>query len=103
ADLEAFVTACRSLGYGHPDLTAHAAQVRDWYTSEDGLALPALDADCVALQSASHLVDDALAQQSEQVRLLSAAWQGGGAGAAQEFLRRHGDASTRVAVAVRAA
>jgi hypothetical protein len=31
-----YVWACRELGYQHPDLTMHAAQIRDWYAQEDG-------------------------------------------------------------------
>ncbi|MGV0851738.1 hypothetical protein [Mycolicibacterium phlei] len=103
ADIETYVLACRALGYTHPDLTAHAGQVRDWYTSEEGLQLSALDADSRALQSVSQMTEDALGRQEEQLRALPAVWQGGGAGAAEEFLRRHGEASTRVAAAVRSA
>jgi hypothetical protein len=39
------------LGYANPDLTLHASQVSDWYGSEDGLDLRALDADCGALEA----------------------------------------------------
>ena len=47
---QTYVWACHLLGYQNPDLTLHAAQVRDWYGSEDGLDLRALDADCAALR-----------------------------------------------------
>ncbi|KXW60027.1 hypothetical protein MPHL43070_25885, partial [Mycolicibacterium phlei DSM 43070] len=103
ADIEGYVLACRALGYTHPELTAHAGQVRDWYTSEDGLRLSALESDCAALQSVSQVVEDVLVQQQEQLRALSGAWQGGGAAAAREFLQRHGQAATRVAASVRSA
>ena len=36
-DIGEYVRACQQLGYHHPDLTADRAQVRDWYTGEDGL------------------------------------------------------------------
>jgi uncharacterized protein YukE len=103
ADLQSFVSACHALGYQHPDLTAHAAQVSDWYASEDGMNLHALDADCSALQAASAATGEALAQQDGQRATLAAAWQGGGAHASQEFLRRHGEASAHAAAAVRSA
>ena len=48
-----YVWACHLLGYQNPDLTLHAAQVRDWYSSEDGLDLRALDADRAALDAAA--------------------------------------------------
>ncbi|MBZ4571421.1 hypothetical protein GBO17_23490, partial [Mycobacterium avium subsp. hominissuis] len=43
---QTYVQACHALGYQHPDLTAHPAQVREWYAGEDGLDLRALDRDC---------------------------------------------------------
>ena len=54
-----YVWACRQLGYQHPDLTAHPAQIRDWYGHDDGLDLVALDADCAALSAAAAAADDA--------------------------------------------
>ena len=48
--VQTYVSACHQLGYQNPDLTLHAAQVRDWYATEDGLDLPALNADCAALE-----------------------------------------------------
>lgn len=48
-----YVWACHLLGYKDPDLTLHASQVRDWYGSEDGMDLCALDADCEALRAAA--------------------------------------------------
>ena len=50
--------ACHLLGFQDSDLTLHAAQVRDWYGSEDGIDLPALDADCEALRAAGELPGD---------------------------------------------
>ena len=68
------------LGYANPDLTLHASQVRDWYGSEDGLDLRALDADCAALESAVAATEDALARQDDQLGALSAVWQGRSSG-----------------------
>ena len=95
--------ACQLLGYQHPDLTLHASQVHDWYGSEDGLDLRALDADRAALEAAVAATQDALARQDDQLAELSTAWQGRGAESSQEFLRRHVEASATVAAAVRTA
>lgn len=100
-NIQTYVWACRMLGYANPDLTVHAAQVSDWYGSEDGLDLRALDADCAALEAAFSTTEDALARQEEQLGALSAAWQGGSADLSQAFLRRHGEASAAAAAAVR--
>lgn len=100
-NVQTYVWACRMLGYANPDLTLHASQIRDWYGSEDGLDLRALDADCAALQTAAAAAQDALMRQDEGVGAVSAAWQGGTAEVSRAFLRRHGDASAAAAAAVR--
>jgi hypothetical protein len=100
-NIQTYVWACHVLGYANPDLTLHASQVRDWYGSEDGLDLRALDADCAALEAAVAATEDALARQDEGAGALSAAWQGDGANASRGFLRRHGEASAAAAAAVR--
>jgi hypothetical protein len=92
----AYVRACHELGYQHPDLTTHAAQMRDWYAQEDGLDLRALNADCAALAAAATAADDALGRQATLMVELAGAWSGGGADAAREFLRRHGQAAATV-------
>lgn len=103
ADLASYVSASQALGYRHPDLTEHPAQVRDWYASEDGMSLTALESDCAALQTVSVMAEEALAAQDAQRLLLATAWQGGGAQASGEFLRRHSDACGDAAAAVRTA
>jgi uncharacterized protein YukE len=100
-NIQTYVWACHGLGYADPDLTMHASQVRDWYSSEDGLDLRALDGDCAALEAAVAATEDALARQDDQLGELSAAWQGDGADRSREFLRRHGEASTAAAAALR--
>jgi uncharacterized protein YukE len=100
-NIQTYVWACHMLGYASPDLTLHAAQVYDWYGSEDGLDLRALDADCAALEAAVAAAEDALARQDDQLGALSAAWQGAGADLSHAFLRRHGEASAAAAAAVR--
>lgn len=103
ADIEQYVRACQALGYQHPDLTAHPAQVRDRYANEEGMDLTALDTDCVALRAAETAVGDALARQEDQLGRLMTAWQGAGANSSREFLRRHSEASALAAAAVRTA
>lgn len=102
-DVEEYVTACQRLGYQHPDLTAHASQVRDWYASEDGLDLRALDADCAALSAVASAAEDAARMQTDLVAELSAAWTGRGAAAAHEFTWRSSQAASAVGAGVRAA
>jgi hypothetical protein len=91
-----YVLACRQLGYQHPDLTMHAAQVRDWYANDDGLDLGALDADCDALAAAAVAADDAVRRHGELAAELAGAWSGGGAASAREFLLRHGQSAVAV-------
>ncbi|MED5812641.1 hypothetical protein VST63_09725 [Mycolicibacterium sp. 050232] len=101
--LAEFVWACALLGYQHPDLTLHAGQVHDWYATEDGLDLRMLDADCAALTAAAGAAEQALRLHDEQLTALEQAWQGRGARAAREFLRRHGGAAGQAGAAVRGA
>ncbi|HEV7854176.1 MAG TPA: hypothetical protein VGP27_22880, partial [Mycobacterium sp.] len=96
-----YVWACHLLGYQNPDLTLHTAQVRDWYGSEDGLDLRALDADRAALDAVAAAADSARQLQEQQVGALAGAWQGRGGDASREFLLRHGAASAAAASAVR--
>jgi hypothetical protein len=98
-----YVWACHLLGYKDPDLTLHASQVRDWYGSEDGMDLCALDADCEALRAAATAAEGVLARQEAQLVFMPVVWRGTGAAASREFLRRHGEASADVVNAVRAA
>ncbi|ORW12100.1 hypothetical protein [Mycobacterium kyorinense] len=100
---QTYVTACRAVGYRHPDLTAHDRQVLDWYETEDGLDLHVLDDDCAALWAAVSTTEEALARQREQIGELAAAWRGAGADAAMQFLQRHCDAASMLAARVRAA
>jgi hypothetical protein len=96
-----YVWACHLLGYQNADLTLHPAQVRDWYSSEDGLDLRALDADLAALDAAASAAEGARQLQERQLGALSGAWQGRGGDATHEFLVRHGGASSAAASAVR--
>ena len=91
-DLQRYVWACHLLGYQHPDLTVHGAQLRDWYGSEDGMDLGALHGDCLGLEAAVRSTQDALGVQDRQLSALEAEWQGAGADASRDFLRRHGEA-----------
>ncbi len=102
-NVQNYVWACHLLGYQHPDLTLHGTQVRDGYGTEDGLDLRALDADCAALEAAVAATQDAVTRQEDQLAAVSTAWQGRGAEAAREFLRRHGQASAAASAALRTA
>ena len=92
---QTYVQACHTLGYQHPDLTAHPAQIREWYASEDGLDLRALDRDCAELRAAGVVVAEALRMQRTQVAELAAAWTGPGGAAAVQLLQRHCDPGGR--------
>ncbi len=100
---QAYVRACHALGYDHPELTVRPNQLLDWYDSEDGLDLLALDRDCAQLRAASSAVTEALRMQRAQVDELAAAWTGPGAEAAARFLQRHCDAGAAAATELRAA
>lgn len=101
--LQDYVRACGQLGYQHPDLTRHAYQLEEWYGSEDGLDLRALDADCTALRTAAAMTHEALSLQDQHRTVLAGAWQGLGATTSLEVLRRHGTASVAAADGLRAA
>uniref|UniRef100_UPI0019168329 hypothetical protein n=1 Tax=Mycobacterium intracellulare TaxID=1767 RepID=UPI0019168329 len=100
---QTYVLASHALGYQHPDLTAHPAQIREWYASEDGLDLRALDRDCAELRAAGVVAAEALRMQRAQVAELAAAWQGAGGDAAAQLLQRHCDSADAVVGELRAA
>lgn len=100
---EAYVRACHALGYQHAGLTAHPAQIRDWYDGEEGLDLRALDRDCAELRAAGAAVIEAVGIQRAQIARLAGAWIGAGGDSAVRFLERHCDAASAVASEVRAA
>jgi hypothetical protein len=100
---QTYVQACHVLGYQHPDLTAHAAQVQDWYDTETGLDLRVLDDDSAAIRAAVNTIDEALWLQRGQLTEIAAAWTGSGADSATQFLQRHCDTAAEVAVHVRVA
>ncbi|MBJ7337273.1 hypothetical protein [Mycolicibacterium sp.] len=103
ADVEEYVAACRRLGYAHRDLTMHPTQVRDWYGSEEGLDLRAVDADAGALSAAASAAQDAARTQTKLAADLSAAWSGAGAASAHQFIWRSCQAATDMSVALRTA
>lgn len=101
--VQGYVWACHQLGFAHQDLTLNPSQVGDWYGTEEGMDLAALQRGCLALEAAVRSSQDALALQERQLVRLPAVWQGVGGQAARDFLRRHGDASVGVAAAVQTA
>ena len=100
---QTYVDACHQLGYQQPDLTAHTAQVWDWYDAEAGLDLRILDDDTGALRAAVNAIEEALWVQRTQVTELAAVWGGSGADTATRFLQRHCDVAAEVAAHVGAA
>ncbi|MEM6104712.1 hypothetical protein AAHS21_00405 [Mycobacterium sp. 050272] len=100
---QAYVRACQTMGYEHPDLTSQPSQIRDWFDSEDGLDLRVLDRDCAALRAAGAAALEGLRIQQDQVAELVAAWTGAGSDVAVAFLQSHCDAANVVATEVRAA
>ncbi|OBF10456.1 hypothetical protein A5730_07110 [Mycobacterium sp. ACS4054] len=100
---QTYVRACHALGYQHPDLTAQPSQIRDWYDTEDGLDLRALDRDCAELRAAADAVSEALRMQRAQVAELAGAWTGPAGDAAVRFVEHHCDTAGVVATELRAA
>lgn len=100
---QTYVRASQVVGYRHPELTAHPTQIHDWYDSEDGLDLHALDADCARLRAADAMLTEALREQRAQVTALATAWTGPGADAAVAFMQRHCDTAGALITEIRAA
>lgn len=98
-----YVAACHAAGYRHPDLTAHAAQIFEWYGGDDGLNLAVLDADCAALRAASAAADQAVRVSRDGLATASVAWAGESGSVADEFIQRHCAAGAAVADSLRAA
>lgn len=103
SNTQTYVSACRAVGYQDPDLTAHGAQILDWYGSEDGLDLHALDTDRAALTAAADAADEALAVQRDGLGVLTAAWDGATGSQAADFIGRHSTAAVAVVNALRIA
>ena len=103
ANTQAYVTACHAVGYQHPDLTAHGAQILDRYGEQDGLDLQALDGDCAVLRAAAGAAEEALRIERDGRALLAAAWRGGSGSRAEDFVDGHSAAGEAVAAALRAA
>ena len=100
---QTYVTACHVLGYQHPDLTAHGAQILEWFGSEDGLDLAVLDADCAMLRAAAAAADEAVRVSRDGMTAASAAWNGESGSAATVFIERQCASGAAVATALRAA
>lgn len=98
-----YVSACHALGYQYPDLTAHGAQILEWYGGEDGLDLHVLGADCAALRAASAAADEAVRVTRDGMTALAVEWHGESGSAAVDFIERQGANGIAVAGALRAA
>ena len=95
-DLSTLVQAAALRGYSDADLTRHPGQPGDWYATEDGLDLDALDADAATLRSLAAVAAEALATTRELRTTLTAAFSGAGATAADGFLSRNATAAATV-------
>jgi len=91
-----YVTACRILGHHHHDLT----RLHEWYDTEDGLDLRAIEGDQRALTAAAQAAEQALSLQDKQSRLVDDGWQGSAALAAHEHLARHQAAAEHTVTAL---
>jgi hypothetical protein len=100
---QTYVRACHALGYQYPEMTSHPLRIREWYDTEEGLDLRALDRDCTELRAAGAAVAEALRLQRAQLADLAVAWAGPGGESAVRFLERHCDAAGAVVMEVRAA
>lgn len=100
---QTYVQACALRGYHHPDLTRHAAQVAEWFGTEEGLDLRALDADSAVLRSMAQCAAEGLDAARAQIGAIDAAWDGEGGRAAADFLRRHAASAAVVAATAEAA
>lgn len=86
---QTLVSACASVGYQHPDLTSHGAQIAEWFGSDDGLDLGVLDADCERLRAALTMAEEALRLEDAAAQGLNSAWSGASGSAAAEFVASH--------------
>ncbi|AQT81405.1 hypothetical protein B1R94_22345 [Mycolicibacterium litorale] len=103
ANTQVYVSACHAVGYQHPELTAHPAQIIEWYCGEEGLDLYVLDADCASLRAAAAAADEAVHMARDGQTTLSAAWQGESGSVAHDFVERHCAVGSAVAGALHAA
>lgn len=103
SDTQTYAAACHAVGYGHPDLTAHGAQILQWYGTEDGLDLEALDADGAALRMLADAAEDALRVEYDSLRSMLSAWQGESRSSAAVFIDQHCRSGADVAAALRRA
>jgi uncharacterized protein YukE len=99
ANAGAYVTACCRLGFS--GLTSDT--IADWYGTEEGLDLAALQADSDALSAAATAADDAARQQADLTSRLAGAWHGSAGAAAQGFLLGQAAAAESIRDALRTA
>ena len=103
ANTQVYVDGCRAVGYQNVDLTARGGQVDEWYATEDGLDLAALDADCATLRAAAGAAAEALRIERAGMAVMASAWSGDSGGLASEFVERHCSAGATMVDAMRSA
>jgi len=97
---QTYVDACAALGHPH---ATRRDRVSEWYRSEDGMDLAALEHDSAALARAAAAAAEALAVQDTALAALGAGWSGAGAQSAADLLRRHADACAATVAALHTA
>lgn len=100
---QTLVSACAAVGYSHPDLTSHGAQITEWFACDDGLDLAVLSADCDRLQAALTIAEDAMRLEDAAADALNAAWVGAAGSDAADFVARHRRTVGRVVELLRSA
>jgi len=86
---QTLVSACAMVGYRHPDLTSHGAQIIEWFACDEELDLAVLGADCDRLQAALMIAEDAMRLEDAAAEGLNAAWEGAAGSGAADFVARH--------------
>ena len=103
ANTQVYVDGCRAVGYQNVDLTTRGGQVDEWYATEDGLDLAALDADCATLLAAAGTAAEVLRIERAGMAVMASAWSGDSGGLASEFVERHCSAGATMVDAMRSA
>lgn len=91
-----YAAACRSLGFAGPSDAALA----DWYGTEEGMDLAALQSDSETLAAVATAAREAADRQAALRARLGGAWAGAGGAAAQEVLAGQDAGATQTCAAL---
>lgn len=89
AHTEAYVSACRALGYHYPEINSYAGQLGEWFAAEEWLDLAKLEADCSKLVASARATEEALDVERKAIDALATAWTGEAGQEASAHTRRH--------------